>query len=52
MLRALRQLGGVFDTVTFYGDGHWDAVVAKAIGWQFVPVGISLNGLTRYEWSA
>ena len=52
MLHALRQLGGVFDTVTYYGDGHWDALAAKALGWQFVPVGIRLNGLTRYERSA
>jgi phosphoglycolate phosphatase-like HAD superfamily hydrolase len=49
MLHALRQLGGAFDTVTYYGDGHWDALAAKALGWQFVPVGIRLNGLTRYE---
>lgn len=49
MLHALRQLNGVFDAVTYYGDGHWDAVAAKALGWQFVPVGRRLNGLTRYE---
>ena len=49
MLHALRQLDGVFDTVTYYGDGHWDALAAKALGWQFVPVGMRLNGLTRYE---
>ena len=49
MLQALRQLGSVFDTVTYYGDGHWDALAAKALGWQFVPVGMRLNGLTRYE---
>lgn len=52
MLHALRQLNGVFETVTYYGDGHWDAVAAKALGWQFVPVGTKLNGLTRYEPSA
>lgn len=49
MLRALWQLNGVFETVTYYGDGHWDAVAAKALGWQFVPVGTKLNGLTRYK---
>ncbi len=48
MLHALRQLGGTFDTVTYYGDGHWDAEAAKSLGWQFVPVGRRLNGLTRY----
>ncbi len=49
MLHALRQLNGIFDTVTYYGDGHWDAVAAEALGWQFVPVGTKLNGLSRYE---
>jgi phosphoglycolate phosphatase-like HAD superfamily hydrolase len=48
MLHALRQLGGVFDTVTYYGDGHWDAVAAETLGWRFVPVGRKLNGLTRF----
>jgi hypothetical protein len=48
MLRALGQLSGVFDTITYYGDGHWDVVAAKALGWQFVPVGTKLDGLTRY----
>ena len=52
MLHALRQLNGNFDTVTYYGDGHWDAVAAKVLGWQFVPVGRKLNGLTKYEWGA
>jgi len=49
MLHALRQLGGCFDTVTYYGDGHWDAEAANSLGWRFVPVGRKLNGLTRYE---
>ena len=48
MLHALGQLNGVFDTITYYGDGHWDAVAAKALGWQFVPVGKRLEGLTKY----
>lgn len=48
MLHALRQLEGTFDTVTYYGDGHWDAVAARTLGWQFVPVGTKLNGLSRY----
>ena len=48
MLRALGQLSGAFDTITYYGDGHWDAVAAKALGWQFVPVGKKLEGLTKY----
>jgi phosphoglycolate phosphatase-like HAD superfamily hydrolase len=48
MLHALRQLSGVFETVTYYGDGLWDAEAAKTLGWKFVPVGQKLNGLTRY----
>ncbi|MBD2091323.1 HAD family hydrolase [Microcoleus sp. FACHB-1515] len=52
MLHALRQLNGSFESVTYYGDGHCDAVAAKALGWQFVPVGAKLNGLSRYESSA
>ena len=48
MLHALRQLGGAFDTVTYYGDGHWDAEAAKSLRWQFVPVGRKLNGLISY----
>lgn len=49
MLRALGALNDVFDTITYYGDGQWDAVAARALGWQFVPVGRKLDGLTRYE---
>ncbi|WP_009630425.1 HAD family hydrolase [Synechocystis sp. PCC 7509] len=52
MLYALRQLDGVYDRVTYYGDGHWDAVAAKSLGWNFVPVGRKLDGLTSYESSA
>ena len=48
MLCALAQLNTDFETVTYYGDGHWDAVAAKELGWQFVPVGKKLAGLTRY----
>ncbi|MGP1667130.1 MAG: HAD family hydrolase [Rhodanobacter sp.] len=49
MLHALRQLNGNFSTVIYYGDGHWDAAAAKALGWKFVPVGRKLNGLTIYR---
>jgi phosphoglycolate phosphatase-like HAD superfamily hydrolase len=52
MLHALRQLDGVYDRVTYYGDGNWDAIAARALGWHFVPVGTKLRGLTRYEPSA
>jgi beta-phosphoglucomutase-like phosphatase (HAD superfamily) len=49
MLYALRQLNGIFSTITYYGDGHWDATDAKVLGWNFVPVGRKLNGLTRFN---
>jgi len=49
MLHALRQLGGPFETVSYYGDGSWDVVAAKALGWKFVPVGRKLGGLTSYD---
>lgn len=52
MLHALEQLNGRFETVTYYGDGRWDAVAAKALGWRFIPVGAKLEGLSRYEPSA
>lgn len=48
MLHALHQLAGPFESVTYYGDGHWDAVAAHALGWQFVPVGSKLGGLTTF----
>jgi FMN phosphatase YigB (HAD superfamily) len=48
LLRALRQLNGAFDTITYYGDGHWDAVAAKELGWNFVAVGKRLSGLAEY----
>jgi phosphoglycolate phosphatase-like HAD superfamily hydrolase len=49
MLCALGQLAGTFDSVTYYGDGQWDEVAANSLGWQFVPVGDKLGGLTSYE---
>ena len=49
MRLALQQLSGDFATVTYYGDGHWDAAAARALGWNFVAVGERLGGLLRYE---
>lgn len=48
MLRALGALNGNLETITYYGDGSWDAVAAKELGWQFVPAGKRLSGLERY----
>jgi beta-phosphoglucomutase-like phosphatase (HAD superfamily) len=49
MLHALQQLDGDVQSVTYYGDGQWDAVAARGLGWQFVPVGQKLDGLTRFQ---
>ena len=49
MRSALKALGPEFATVTYYGDGEWDRDAALRLGWDFVPVGMKLRGLTRYQ---
>jgi FMN phosphatase YigB (HAD superfamily) len=49
MVHALNQLRGVFQTVTYYGDGAWDEAASRNLGWKFVPVGERLGGLTRFN---
>jgi FMN phosphatase YigB (HAD superfamily) len=49
MENALRQLGDRFESVTYYGDGVWDREAALSLGWGFVPVGVELGGITRFE---
>jgi len=49
MAHALKQLGGEFQSITYYGDGEWDAAASRSLGWQFVPVGEKLGGLRRFE---
>jgi FMN phosphatase YigB (HAD superfamily) len=51
MANALRQLGRC-ETVTYYGDDVWDREAALSLGWEFVPVGAALGGITRFETSA
>jgi hypothetical protein len=51
MENALRLLGHRFKTVTYYGDGAWDREAALSLGWSFVPVGVELGGITRFETS-
>ena len=46
---ALSQLGQGFESVTYYGDGIWDQEASRALGWQFVPIGPSLNGLASFS---
>ena len=49
MVHALKQLGGKFQSVTYYGDGVWDEVATRNLGWKFVAVGEKLGGLKRFE---
>ena len=46
---ALASLGGVFDSVTYYGDGPWDRDACCELGWEFVAVGPELGGLESYH---
>lgn len=46
---ALSQLGGRFESVTYYGDGPWDRRACVDLGWRFVAVGPELGGLHTYE---
>lgn len=49
MVHALKQLRGEFQSVSYYGDGEWDEVASRNLGWNFVPVGEKLGGLTRFK---
>jgi hypothetical protein len=49
MVHALKQLGGEFQSVTYYGDGVWDKVATRNLGWKFVAVGSELGGLLRFK---
>jgi beta-phosphoglucomutase-like phosphatase (HAD superfamily) len=49
MVHGLKQLSGTFESVTYYGDGEWDAAASRSLGWNFVPVGEKLGGLTQFE---
>ncbi|MDJ0910893.1 MAG: HAD family hydrolase [Woeseiaceae bacterium] len=48
MTLALEQLGRGVESVTYYGDGVWDRDASAALGWRFVPIGPTLNGLTSF----
>ena len=49
MFHALNQLGGELQSVTYYGDGVWDEVATRNLGWKFVALGEKLGGLKRFE---
>lgn len=49
MRHALSQLPHPVRSITYYGDGEWDVAATSRLGWNFVPVGAKLGGLTRFE---
>jgi phosphoglycolate phosphatase-like HAD superfamily hydrolase len=49
MAHAFEQLTAPVESVTYYGDGESDKSAAKALGWNFVPVGEKLNGLQHFS---
>lgn len=48
MLAALDRPESEFESITYYGDGHWDREACQKLGWGFVAVGASLEGLRSY----
>jgi beta-phosphoglucomutase-like phosphatase (HAD superfamily) len=48
MKHAVTLLGQEFLSITYYGDGPWDRAATLSLGWQFVAVGETLVGLSRY----
>jgi beta-phosphoglucomutase-like phosphatase (HAD superfamily) len=49
MKHALALIGREVSSITYYGDGSWDQVATRSLGWQFVAVGATLAGLSKYE---
>ena len=46
---ALDSLADDFDTVTYYGDGHWDREASRRLGWRFRAVGPALDGIETFD---
>jgi len=49
MTIAASRLGDNFESITYYGDGVWDRDACLELGWQFVPVGDALRGISSYH---
>lgn len=49
MTIAATRLGDRFESITYYGDGVWDRDACAELGWQFVPVGEALSGISSYH---
>jgi beta-phosphoglucomutase-like phosphatase (HAD superfamily) len=52
MRGALSAAPSGIERITYYGDGIWDQQAVRELGWEFVPVGEKLGGLTHYHDSA
>jgi hypothetical protein len=37
------------ETITYYGDGLWDRVASRELGWQFVAVGTTVGGIMHFN---
>ena len=49
MQLALKSLGDRCTTVTYFGDGPWDKEACERLGWEFHPVGPTLDGLLLFD---
>lgn len=49
MLVALQALPGEFSSITYFGDGQWDAAACETLGWDFRAVGPALDGLRSFD---
>jgi len=49
MRGALAAAPAGIERITYYGDGTWDQLAVRELGWDFVPVGAKLGGLMHYN---
>lgn len=49
MRLALASLGEGLESTTYYGDGPWDELACRRLGWSFRAVGPRLRGIESFE---
>ena len=49
MRAAMANVSNAPEKITYYGDGVWDRTAAQELGWNFVPVGATLNGIRHFR---
>lgn len=49
MSAAARKLGSQFDSISYFGDAEWDREACRHLGWDFVAVGPTLDGIASYD---